>query len=191
MDEYKRLTARSPKNNMAYLVEVKPKEQELEGSYNTLMCVRDAFERLAAYEDNGLSPEQMSNAKVQMEQILEKNAALSEALRCVRGILRLIDDCGGEWEAGNACEGIAIIDEQIGPVKTNYSTYNGFCNKCGHETEHEKIESEDGDEITTITTCLVCGDNDVDVDHKMVWGEGEDNGEGSFDPENIKNQPCE
>jgi len=51
-----RLTDRSPKNNMAYLVNVKGDEQGLEGSHNTLMCVRAAFERLAAYEDSELEP---------------------------------------------------------------------------------------------------------------------------------------
>lgn len=52
-----RLTARSPNNNMAYLVGVKSNEQDLEGSYNTLVCIRDAFEKLAQYEETGLSPE--------------------------------------------------------------------------------------------------------------------------------------
>lgn len=55
----KRLTARSPKSNMAYLVNVKNDEQELEGSYNTLICVRDALERLAEYEETGFTPEQI------------------------------------------------------------------------------------------------------------------------------------
>jgi hypothetical protein len=41
---------------MAYLVDVKNDEQGLEGSYNTLVCVREAFERLAQYEETGLTP---------------------------------------------------------------------------------------------------------------------------------------
>jgi hypothetical protein len=49
-----RLTARSPKNNRAYLVKVKPDEQEVESLYpNTLRCIMEAFERLAQYEDAG------------------------------------------------------------------------------------------------------------------------------------------
>lgn len=56
MSEFVRLTTRSPKNNMAYLVNVKDNEQDLEGSYNTLVCVKDAIERLAAYEDIGVLP---------------------------------------------------------------------------------------------------------------------------------------
>lgn len=55
-----RLTARSPKNDMAYLVNVKSNEQALEGSYNTLLCVRDAFEALALYEETGLSPNEVT-----------------------------------------------------------------------------------------------------------------------------------
>ena len=47
-----RLTARSPKNNLAYLVKVKPNEQAVESSFpNTLHCIQQAFERLAQYEE--------------------------------------------------------------------------------------------------------------------------------------------
>jgi hypothetical protein len=47
----KRLTART-KNGHAYLVNVKPDEQEVESPYkNTLQCILDCFDRLAAYED--------------------------------------------------------------------------------------------------------------------------------------------
>ncbi|WP_459998560.1 DUF551 domain-containing protein [Paradesulfitobacterium aromaticivorans] len=60
MNKLERLTARSPKNNMVYLVNVKNDEQALEGSYNTLLCVRDAFERLALYEETGLSPDEVA-----------------------------------------------------------------------------------------------------------------------------------
>ena len=45
-----RLTKRAS-NGMPYLVNVKQNEQELEGSYNTLKCVQEAFEKLAKYED--------------------------------------------------------------------------------------------------------------------------------------------
>jgi hypothetical protein len=55
-----RLTARSPKNNMAYLVNVKPSEQDVESPHpNTLKCIMQSFERLAVYEDIGLSPEEV------------------------------------------------------------------------------------------------------------------------------------
>ena len=65
-----RLTARSPKNNMAYLVNVKKNEQDLEGSYNTLLCVRDAFEALAKYEETGLSPDDIENLKTASKEAL-------------------------------------------------------------------------------------------------------------------------
>lgn len=46
-----RLTART-KNGHAYLVFVKPDEQEVDSPYkNTLQCILDCFERLAQYED--------------------------------------------------------------------------------------------------------------------------------------------
>jgi hypothetical protein len=57
----KRLTARSPKNNMAYLMKVKLTEQEVESPYpNTLNCILESFNRLAAYEDTGLMPEEIA-----------------------------------------------------------------------------------------------------------------------------------
>jgi hypothetical protein len=57
---YERLTNRSPKNGMAYLVNVKPDEQEVDSPYkDTLKCIMDSFNRLAAYEDSGLSPEEV------------------------------------------------------------------------------------------------------------------------------------
>ena len=47
----KRLTARA-KNVLAYLVNVKPDEQEVDSPHkNTLQCILDCFERLAQYED--------------------------------------------------------------------------------------------------------------------------------------------
>ena len=67
----KRLTTRSPRNNMAYLVNVKENEQALDGSYNTLMCVRDAFEALATYEETGLSPSEIDNLKTAIKEATE------------------------------------------------------------------------------------------------------------------------
>jgi len=57
---FERLTERSPKNGMAYLINVKQNEQVVESPYpNTLRCIMDSFNRLAAYEDSGLSPEEV------------------------------------------------------------------------------------------------------------------------------------
>jgi hypothetical protein len=52
-----RLTARSPKNNMAYLVKVKRDEQDVESPYpNTLKAIIECFQKLAEYEDTGQTP---------------------------------------------------------------------------------------------------------------------------------------
>lgn len=52
-----RLTARGPQNNMAYLVKVRTNEQDVERPHpDTLRCIIESFERLAEYEDTGLSP---------------------------------------------------------------------------------------------------------------------------------------
>ena len=49
--DIERLTARN-KNGFAYLVNVKPNEQEVDSPYeNTLKCILDCFERLAQYEE--------------------------------------------------------------------------------------------------------------------------------------------
>lgn len=50
--------------------------------------------------------------------------------------------------------------------KVKYSTFQAYCNKCGHETEHEQIRDDSSDFIETVTSCLACGDHDVDVDSK-------------------------
>lgn len=50
--------------------------------------------------------------------------------------------------------------------KLKYSTFQAHCNKCGHDTEHEQIQDDSGEMIETVTSCLVCGDHDVDVDSK-------------------------
>jgi hypothetical protein len=68
-----RLTARSPKNNLAYLVKVKSNEQAVDGSYNTLMCIRESFEYLAAYEDTGLTPEQVVAQKAENTRLRAEN----------------------------------------------------------------------------------------------------------------------
>lgn len=47
-----RLTARSPKNGQAYLVNGREDEQSVESKYpNTLRCIQKALERLAELED--------------------------------------------------------------------------------------------------------------------------------------------
>lgn len=61
-----RLTARSPKNNMAYLVNVKPDEQDVESPYsNTLRCIMDSFEKLAKYEETSLEPQEIQQLQEQ------------------------------------------------------------------------------------------------------------------------------
>ena len=53
-----RLTARSTKNGMAYLIGVKQDEQIVESKFhNTLRCIQQAMERLAEYEDEGVDPQ--------------------------------------------------------------------------------------------------------------------------------------
>ena len=54
-----RLTARTHDGH-AYLANVKDDEQEVEcRSRNTAQCIMDSWERLAAYEDTGIEPEEI------------------------------------------------------------------------------------------------------------------------------------
>ena len=94
MSEIKRLTARSPKNNMPYLVNVKSNEQEVEGSYNTLMCIRDSWERLAQYEETGLMPDEFKSLisdagigiAIRSQGLRAENATLKTALDKINNI---------------------------------------------------------------------------------------------------------
>jgi hypothetical protein len=69
-----RLTAKAP-NGMAYLVKVKPSEQEVESSYpNTLRCILESFNRLALYETH--VPALLNdNARLQSELAEARNIA--------------------------------------------------------------------------------------------------------------------
>ena len=122
-----RLTARSPKNNMAYLVKVKPDEQDVESPYpNTLRCIIEAFERLAKYEDSGLSPEEIVRLndfeKSQCAKLLAENGLLKEAAKRTAEILQDMVDvanvsgsaCLYRRDTGKVIEAIAAIDKAGG-----------------------------------------------------------------------------
>ena len=58
-----RLTKRAQSGD-AYLANVKDDEQEVDcKSRNTAQCTMDSWERLAAYEDTGLSPADIANLR--------------------------------------------------------------------------------------------------------------------------------
>lgn len=62
-----RLTKRT-EVGIAYLVKVKQNEQEIEGVKNTLQCLFDSWQRLASYEDTGLTPAKVAEfAKAKAE----------------------------------------------------------------------------------------------------------------------------
>ena len=64
MLSFERLTARN-KNGLAYLVNVKPNEQEVNSPHkNTLKCILDCFERLAQYEDEAIARQSVKSEDV-------------------------------------------------------------------------------------------------------------------------------
>jgi predicted Zn-ribbon and HTH transcriptional regulator len=87
-----RLTNRSPKNNLAYLVKVMPDEQSVESPYpNTLKAILESLQRLAAYEDTGLSPEEIEQTKE--KQIPKEPYLIGQVARC--------GACGYELKEGD------------------------------------------------------------------------------------------
>ena len=71
--DIERLTARN-KNGLAYLVKVKPNEQEVDSPYkNTLKCILDCFERLAQYEE----------AEIAKQSVIAKSATSEEVQRAI------------------------------------------------------------------------------------------------------------
>ena len=62
---FERLTARN-KNGLAYLVNVKPNEQEVDSPHkNTLKCILDCFERLAQYEEEAIARQSVKSEEIQ------------------------------------------------------------------------------------------------------------------------------
>lgn len=105
-----RLTARSPKSGQAYLVGVKEDEQAVSGSYNTLNCILEAFNRLAEHEEADLAAE---NARLtvalqatiaEKEQLVKCYAVTNESWRALKDVaeaakdvcLKCKEDCKGE-----------------------------------------------------------------------------------------------
>ena len=77
-----RLTARTHDGH-AYLANVKDDEQEVEcRSRNTAQCIMDSWERLAAYEDTGLSPTDIPALTARAEAAeAERDAAVEDLKR--------------------------------------------------------------------------------------------------------------
>lgn len=66
-----RLTGRTDKG-FAYLAGVRPDEQAVDSEYpNTLNCILESFERLAAYEETGLAPEEIAALKARLDNAIE------------------------------------------------------------------------------------------------------------------------
>lgn len=80
-----RLTARSQKNNLAYLTKVKPNEQEVDSPYpDTLKAILESFQQLAKYEDNGQTPEEQAKMIAFVGNDIESNALLLKEISRLR-----------------------------------------------------------------------------------------------------------
>ena len=122
-----RLTARTHDGH-AYLANVKDDEQEVEcRSRNTAQCIMDSWERLAAYEDTGLSPADIATLTARAEAAeAERDACKADFESYMRGSMEccaycIHDDecepgeslcyanvCGFEWRGPQAGKGDAL-----------------------------------------------------------------------------------
>ena len=141
-----RLTAIAP-NGMAYLVKVKPSEQDVESPYpNTLNCVLESFKRLAEYEDTGLTPEEIRDLEKELGivqnklcQYLAENKQLKEQRMNDIAELQdlsfvLIDEhekCNyWELEAKKYCSALGEQKIKLQKLKCEMCKDIGNCSEC-------------------------------------------------------------
>jgi len=134
---------------MAYLVNVKNDEQEVECKYpNTLRCILDSFQRLAEYEDTGFTPEGVINLKAALAATkamydvvcdAEEKTVLLEKLNACRA--EIVGVQATLWNIRAACEKhrdplygfspleleiLAILGIELGSKKAVFE----WCPKC-------------------------------------------------------------
>jgi len=164
-----RLTARSPRNGMAYLVNVKDDEQALDGRYNTLLCVRDAFERLATYEETGLIPSEIDGLKT----------ASKEAAEILRDMVDVANATGSAYLYRRDTENVLRIIKALNvypalPIAIHTDlvipkTTPEMCSNCMREVEIPGNEPskcpECGDDILPCSTCY----DEIDGNKSCNW----------------------
>ena len=102
----KRLTARTETGH-AYLVNVKPDEQEVDSPHkNTLQCILDCFERLAQYED----AEEQGRCVV-LPCNVGDTVYMVSAVGCGDNVYHCDKPCNGTWENCNSHDESLRIDE--------------------------------------------------------------------------------
>ena len=106
-----RLTARTHDGH-AYLANVKDDEQEVEcRSRNTAQCIMDSWERLAAYEDTGLSPADIPALTARAEAAeAERDRAIKQMCRFCKSLdkkagIKPVCAADCEWRGQQAGKG--------------------------------------------------------------------------------------
>ena len=106
-----RLTARTHDGH-AYLANVKDDEKEVEcGSRNTALCIIDSWERLAAYEDTGLSPADIPALTARAEAAeAERDRAIKQMCRFCKSLdkkagIKPVCAADCEWRGQQAGKG--------------------------------------------------------------------------------------
>ena len=122
-----RLTARTHDGH-AYLANVKDDEKEVEcGSRNTALCIIDSWERLAAYEDTGLSPADIPALTARAEAAeAERDAAVEDMTAVLK---RDSDDICAYCKNRIKCEGQQCekYSSGVGDVDGNYPDWKWTC----------------------------------------------------------------
>ena len=168
-----RLTKRTPDGH-AYLVNVKSDEQEVDcASRNTAQCIMDSWERLAAYEDTGLSPADIATLTARAEAAeAERDAAVEDMTAVLK---RDSDDicayCKNRIECkSQQCE---KYSSGVGDVDGNYPDWKWTCMDFDYGTCS----------LLADTPCNGCFDDDC---KGFEWRGPQESGKGETNGNNAR-----
>ena len=139
---FERLTARN-KNGFAYLVNVKPNEQEVDSPHkNTLKCILDCFERLAQYEEEAIARQSVTSEEVAeaIETLKNENGftngkwyrAVDLAITALQEYQKPKPDCESAEKWGDKCCGYGKSEYDDEPIDV--------CKDCAWHCGAERAE---------------------------------------------------
>lgn len=117
-----RLTARRADNGLAYLVGVKPNEQEVDSPHpNTLRCILDCFQRLAEYEDTGLTPGNITYQTAQLQEWQRKcnlmhrdNAQLRQVVSVAKAYQQAVEAKPDDYDEEEFLRAAGVLEKALG-----------------------------------------------------------------------------
>ena len=117
-----RLTARRADNGLAYLVGVKPNEQEVDSPHpNTLRCILECFQSLAAYEDTGLTPGNITYQTAQLQEWQRKcnlmhrdNAQLRQVVSVAKAYQQAVEAKPDDYDEEEFLRAAGVLEKALG-----------------------------------------------------------------------------